>query len=227
VCLVAHNGNLYDFPILKAELEKAGAELGSRILCTDSYVGMKEIFQKIGDAPRAEEAIQREIKRVENRETNEKEIEAARELLAAGEFDIEMNVSRKINFPESVNSSDNLSSSKISKNKSELTPTRTNTELPIKSNFRKMKPLFRSADFKSKKKLKFSLSTPPKSFSLFNLHKHLLDCPPAQSHGAEADSLALLRITAVLGRIGWTGCRIIATYSQTVEKCGGSWTRNN
>ena len=153
-------GNLYDFPLLKAELEKAGAELGSRILCIDSYVGMKEILQKIWDAPRAEEAIQNEIKRVEDRETIEKEIEAARELLAAGEFDMEMNVSRKRNFPESVNSSDNLSSSKISKNKSELTPTRTNTELPRKFNFRKMKPLSCSADFKSKKKLNFSLPTP-------------------------------------------------------------------
>ena len=200
VCLVAHNGNFYDFPLLKAELEKAGVELGSRILCIDSYVGMKEIFQKIGDAPRADGAIQNEIKINENRETIEKEIEAARELLAAGEFEMEMNVSRKRNFPESVNSSENLSSSKISKNKSELTPTRTNTELPRKFNFRKAKPLFHSADFKSKKKLNFSLSIPPKSFSLINLHKHLLGCPPAQSHGAEADCLALLRITAVLGK---------------------------
>ena len=48
VCLVAHNGNLYDFPLLKAELEKAGTELDSQILCADSYVGMKEIFKKIG-----------------------------------------------------------------------------------------------------------------------------------------------------------------------------------
>ena len=48
VCSVAHNGNLYDFPLLKAELEKAGTELDSQILCADSYVGMKEIFKKIG-----------------------------------------------------------------------------------------------------------------------------------------------------------------------------------
>jgi hypothetical protein len=36
VCLVAHNGNFYDFPLLKAELEKAGLELRSTILCIDS-----------------------------------------------------------------------------------------------------------------------------------------------------------------------------------------------
>jgi hypothetical protein len=39
----------------------------------------------------------------------------------------------------------------------------------------------------------------PKSFSLINLDKHLLDYSPQISHRAEADCLALLRITAVLG----------------------------
>ena len=41
VCLVAHNGNMYDFPFLQAELVKTGAELGLNILCVDSYVGIK------------------------------------------------------------------------------------------------------------------------------------------------------------------------------------------
>jgi three prime repair exonuclease-1 len=31
VCIVAHNGNLYDFPLLKAEMEKAGTKLESQI----------------------------------------------------------------------------------------------------------------------------------------------------------------------------------------------------
>ena len=39
----------------------------------------------------------------------------------------------------------------------------------------------------------------PTSFTLGNLHKHLLGIAPAQSHGAEADCEALLRTTAVLG----------------------------
>ena len=45
LCLVAHNGNLYDFPLLKAELEKAEMTLPSNTLCADSYVGIKEIFK--------------------------------------------------------------------------------------------------------------------------------------------------------------------------------------
>ena len=36
VCLVAHNGNAYDFPLLKAEMKKASIHLGSEILCADS-----------------------------------------------------------------------------------------------------------------------------------------------------------------------------------------------
>ena len=44
VCLVAHNGNAYDFPLLKAEMEKSGTMLNSEILCVDAYVGIKEIY---------------------------------------------------------------------------------------------------------------------------------------------------------------------------------------
>jgi three prime repair exonuclease-1 len=44
--LVAHNGELYDFPLLKAELEKAEISLLSNTLCADSWVGIKEIFKR-------------------------------------------------------------------------------------------------------------------------------------------------------------------------------------
>jgi DNA polymerase III epsilon subunit-like protein len=46
LCLVAHNGDLYDFPLLKAELEKAKTTLLSKTLCADSYVGIQEIFKR-------------------------------------------------------------------------------------------------------------------------------------------------------------------------------------
>ena len=36
VCLVAHNGNMYDFLLLKVELEKAGISLGINMFCVDS-----------------------------------------------------------------------------------------------------------------------------------------------------------------------------------------------
>ena len=50
---------------------------------------------------------------------------------------------------------------------------------------------------------KYSLNrrklTTPQSFSLINIHKHMLDCKPIRSHGAEADCLALLRTMSALG----------------------------
>ena len=107
VCLVAHNGDFYDFPLLKAELEKVGVQLRPGILCADSYIGIKAIFENRNDFTCGE-----------NVEKNEDE-------------------------------------------------TKENN---------------------------------PKSFALINLHKHMLGCKPIMSHGAEADCLALLRITAVLGK---------------------------
>ena len=104
LCLVAHNGDLYDFPLLKAELEKAKTTLVSKTLCADSLVGIREIFQR--------------------------------------------------------------------------------QQNPVSS----------------KKRTNFTNNVSPKSYSLINLHKHLLGCYPSQSHGAEADCLSLLRTTAVLGR---------------------------
>ena len=50
VCLVAHNRNAYDFPLLKAELEKIGMQLNPGILCADSLPGIKEAFQKMTDS---------------------------------------------------------------------------------------------------------------------------------------------------------------------------------
>ena len=40
LCLVAHNGDKYDFPLLKAELEKVGITLPSNTLYAESYLGI-------------------------------------------------------------------------------------------------------------------------------------------------------------------------------------------
>jgi DNA polymerase III epsilon subunit-like protein len=108
LCLVAHNGGLYDFPLLKAELEKAGITLPYDTLCADSYVGIKEIFKR------------------------------------------------------------------------------------------------REGPLQLQNKMDSICLEKPTSYSLINLHKHLLGCSPIQSHGAEVDCLTLIRTTAVLG-IEWVG----------------------
>jgi hypothetical protein len=70
---------------------------------------------------------------------------------------------------------------------------------PRNSEIIKRKKMLSTEFFKCKKKLQFSVCDSPQSFSLIRLHEHLLGYTPRVSHGAEADCLALLRITAVLG----------------------------
>ena len=45
VCLIAHNGDSYDFPLLKAEMQKIGNSFTFPIMCADSYLGIKDIFK--------------------------------------------------------------------------------------------------------------------------------------------------------------------------------------
>ena len=46
LCLVAHNGDKYDFPFLKAELEKVGITHPSNNWFADLYLGIREIISR-------------------------------------------------------------------------------------------------------------------------------------------------------------------------------------
>ena len=193
VCLVAHNGNAYDFPLLKAEMEKSGTMLSSEILCVDSYVGIKEIYVKRTEVINKEIAIMEEMKKAEELLIVKMEIDLVTDLINDGYFESEMEggpcdevkeLSKKI---------------ESSKKENESTPIRNKDQLKHNLLSRKMKPLNCSEKLRSRKKLNFSNQNPPKSFSLINLQEHLLGFPPDQSHGAEADCITLLRTTAMLG----------------------------
>ena len=127
VCLVAHNGNVYDYLLFKAQMEKAGKQVGSDILCAESYIGIKAIFQNRTGLIGAVDAEKKQMP------TNIKKLKESKS-------------SRKYDLIQ--------------------------------------------------KKLIFSVKTVPQSFSLINLHAHLICCKPTRSHGAEADCLALLRTTS-------------------------------
>ena len=266
VCLVAHNGNAYDFPLLKAEIVKAGAEFGPNIFCVDSYVGIKEIFKMdILNSSLLTECIKSEKESIEEKEIVESELKAVKNLVQAGEFDSEFDkdISMSINYSklqkkeQSRNTSaleflnekrksvqaEHIAESEteetemkavqslleagefdteieidrdiciksrtlldkersidvnclelfIEKSTSEQTPPRKNNKQS--ENVLKRKLLDSAGVFKFKKKLEF----PSCSFSLTNLHRQLLGYTPTILHGAEADSLTLMRITAVIG----------------------------
>jgi three prime repair exonuclease-1 len=84
VCLVAHNGNGYDFPLLKAELEKANIQLRPDILCIDSYIGIKEIFKKRKEVIKLENEIVTEVDLNEEKKMLKMELNAATDLINAG-----------------------------------------------------------------------------------------------------------------------------------------------
>ena len=146
VCLVAHNGDCYDFPLLKSEMEKVNTPLDPLILCVDSYIGIKNIYKKKVDGSQSDLSVA------------------------------------------------------FLKNQVTYQPS--------------------SGKFWSAKKMKLSPMCIPSSFSLVNLHNHLLGFPPSKSHGAEADCLTLLRTTAALGQdwLDW-----VEENSYLIEGCKAMW----
>jgi three prime repair exonuclease-1 len=207
VCLVAHNGNAYDFPLLKAEMEKAGTQLNSDILCADSYLGIKEIFDKRGDI-RAYHTKDN-VEQTEDTHIVKMEMDAVTDLMKAGMFETEM-VEGQCDRLGNETSSTSI----VSKEENELTPCGNKNTVASSLNPSKLKKISCPKKSKSSKKLFFSNPRAPTSFSLINLHKHFLGFPPDQSHGAEADCLTLLRTTAVLGSdwIDWvkSNCYLFA-----------------
>uniref|UniRef100_A0A1B6FXI8 Exonuclease domain-containing protein n=1 Tax=Cuerna arida TaxID=1464854 RepID=A0A1B6FXI8_9HEMI len=46
ICLVAHNGNKFDFPILQSELSKINKELPDDLYCADTLLGFREVLAR-------------------------------------------------------------------------------------------------------------------------------------------------------------------------------------
>ena len=206
VCLVAHNGNDYDFPLLKAEMEKTGTKLMSDVLCIDSYVGIKEIF-KGNDVNRVEKEKVIYVNLNVEKNIVKMESDAVTELISAGVFDTELIEGTDIEVNDT-------------KAENEMTPKTVRYKSSICLPPKKRKHISSPEIVKSRKILHFGNPTNPKSFSLINLHKHLLGYPPALSHGAEADCLTLLRTTAALGDawIDWVRGNCFK-----FEKCKKMW----
>ena len=186
VCLVAHNGNAYDFPLLKAELEKAGTQLKSDVFCIDSYVGIRQLLKKEEDIINVENETVTAVKLAEEHNNAKLELDAISDLINTGVFEIEMEEGICTEFP-------------LSKAKNEETPKSVRHKPDICLSPKKRKNFLGSEIVTSRKVLNFENLEEPKSFSLINLHRYLLGYSPEQSHGAEADCLSLMKTTAALG----------------------------
>ena len=188
VCLVAHNGGMYDFPLFKAELEKSGTILGSDIFCVDSYVGIKEIFWTKNSVSLVNDKKENNVK---ERHIIKMEVDAVTKLMNDGEFDKEFNEAETHSVLKNENVKIKASQTTPDKTKGPVA----SINIPTKQKTSTFTPLN-----KFRKNLEFSVQKTPNSYSLINLHTHFLGFPPRKSHGAEADCLTLLRTTAMLGQ---------------------------
>ena len=214
VCLVAHNGQMYDFPLLKAEMKQAGVTLESSILYADSLIGIKEIFSERKMSRRKIASI-KQLKWLKERKILQEEKLAATKLLLSGEFDIGMDAEIK-------NSQETKSSNQLLKHANEMTPKKSNYTVFEPQAPKKLKQ--DPSNQERKQKVLFSdNNVTPKSYSLINLHSHLLGSIPIKSHGAEDDCLALIRTTAMLGQdwINW-----VENNCQNVQHCEEMWGVN-
>lgn len=209
VCLVAHNGEKYDFPLLLAEVAKCQGSLTEEILCVDSYLGCRLILQQ-------RKQIQIEAE----------ELDSLSELLNAGAFDegfeentdsvTDSDCSRKRKTEDSGPELDSFKKSRIPATENETTPARKKTE----QSSRRSQPLITSS-FKAKKRLTLPESSRAPSLTLSSLHSRLLGSAPAQSHGAEADCLALVRLTSALGQ-DWLD--YVHNNNKPLTACKPMWT---
>ena len=157
----------------------------------------------------------------------EMEMQSVKILLETGEFDNKMDAVKEKYFalsqdlPNAQSIRIDLSNVFSVKEENEQTPLKNGIPLSSPVQINKRKQWQSTEVLKSEKKLKFSECEYPKSFSLINLHKQLLGYSPTISHGAEADCLALLRITAMIGErwLVW-----VKNKSSPFSKTKSMWT---
>jgi hypothetical protein len=127
-----------------------------------------------------------DVKLTEENKFVKLELDAVSYMINSGVFEVEMEEGICTKIP-------------LSKAENEKTPKRTRYQPDICLPPKKREQSSGSEIVKSRKALKFENPEEPTSFSLINLHRHLLGCSPELSHGAEADCLSLMRTTAALG----------------------------
>ena len=88
VCLVAHNGVKYDFPLLQAELCKVNGTLLDDMLCCDSWLGAVHILNNQSNDEVKSEQLNGPVEERERTEKSEtlEEVAAAERLVEAGAF---------------------------------------------------------------------------------------------------------------------------------------------
>ena len=242
VCLVAHNGDYYDFPLLRAELVQAGVELPAGLRCADSWVGLQQLLDRQGEqeeGDKGEEGKDNWVSGAVNQEENESKMAKTNH----NKQGVAQTNAPEIEEEDSNDWGDFTDSELLSllpAEENETTPTRlvqsvalvapTNLKRGRSPNIqaipaRKIRQPSSAKIFTARRRLQFGggvlgRSDRGRSFKLTDLHTQLVGHAPRTAHGAEADCLTLLRVTAVVGQpwLNW-----VSSNSTCWESCRPMW----
>ena len=175
VVLVAHNGDKFDYPLLKSELNKVNSDLDSSILTIDSLPAMRNIFDEM-------------IATIKD------EVQAANVLVKDGQFDTQMNAPPDVKKPcLDGNVPHGFKTPEKNKQYTLKLPPRTNHSSSKRIASELLSKDRRRNGGAVKRKLNFDL---PTSFSLPLLFKHVFGEEPNGQHGADIDVINLMRVCA-------------------------------
>ncbi|GFQ70961.1 three-prime repair exonuclease 1 [Trichonephila clavata] len=211
MCLLAHNGNRYDFPLLQAELKHINYALDKEILCADTL----EVFRSIAsrtdtvyvDSPIAanEKNTQEKTnsKKSDNATLNKKRSISDDEADTLLSNDMELFTSLEepiideFTTPKTNKEFENIHKPR-KKTKLDTTWTPKNqykatTEKKYHANVKRQ--LFENNDHERISNMKPNhINSKPTQFSLEKLYYHYFGESPPKSHYAEADCIALSKI---------------------------------
>jgi len=233
VCLVAHNGVRFDFPLLNKEMEKANVGLPENILCCDSWAFFRKYYANI----HAKQQSDSDVENLADPDVPESisALNTPKKVSTASQDTALKNTPKKnATLTEALQDSvlnspnGNMSNNSMLSNSSQFlnTPIKSpnDKEDEVKTPDNRLVPPMTPPTSAKKRILELPACTPgkiakvegdggifstdayfrglqimPPSYSLPNLHKHLFGMKPDESHGAEVDSLVLLKTLAVTG----------------------------
>ncbi|XP_011193531.2 uncharacterized protein Trex1_1 [Zeugodacus cucurbitae] len=191
VCLVAHNGDTFDFPIVKQTFNKLNLSLPCDILCVDSLMAFRILDQKMKEESSAAEISDASICRTNIEES----------VIKLSDSD-ERNETVLLDSRQTLSEQLDAEAKTDWQARNETTPRRpivtgvkrshSHTSTGEKTSFKSKRTLF--ANYQLDK-------YPPKDvYKLENIYKRIFKNSPKNVHCAEADVESLMNLMRVYGR---------------------------
>lgn len=193
VCLVAYNGNRFDYPILLSELKSINQTLGENILSIDMLYLVKEFFSlKKTSIPDYDSLLNDGCDEILS---NALDKTMKWYVLSINENNSCNNVNCTGETKETVPIFNDASKSTSSESSDVKIMQAINEKTPESQILRSLNPNNRIKDCKAvnvKRNLNFCYST-PSNFKLSTVFKHICGAEPENAHTAESDCLSMIQ----------------------------------